>query len=149
MIGELSNLKSLNLSRLVLDDMSFIKSLSLTSLDIRYTKIKDYSDIKYLEKLEFLMMVNCNVTNIDFLENKQELKTLILDDNNISDISIIGTLSNLEGLTISNNCIEDMSPLLDCISLRRIDLCNNKINHAIPLEGLEHIDLKGNPIVSQ
>ncbi len=125
---DLSGIKSVNLSKNRLCDISGLKYLTgLTNIDLSYnddlqdiqplsvlkklrildlssnTSIRDFSVLNDLTDLESLILYAVKISNIDFAANLPKLKNLNLENClNLSKISIVRQLKNLESLNISS-----------------------------------------------
>ena len=103
-IKDLKNLKALDLSYMVFDDISGLPSLSLLEkLNLSYCHVKnDFSVLKQLTKLKYLNLCNSNVANIDFLANLNALTELnIASCADIVNFQAISNLGKLKSLTMS------------------------------------------------
>lgn len=107
-IGNLVNLKRLDLTNCELEDISFVKNLyQIQSLDLQQNNIRDISALEKLTNLNYLCLDFNKIENIDKLKNLTNLNYLYLQENNIKDMNVIGKLSNLSNLYITSNYIED------------------------------------------
>ncbi|PLX01946.1 MAG: hypothetical protein C0594_12400, partial [Marinilabiliales bacterium] len=133
-IGELYNLRSLNLS------VTTVKYLPVS--------------IKNLNALLELILSRNSLTKIpEELIYLQELKYLDLSDNRVTDIpAYIKELKSLEKLNLANNKIETISPEIGELSnLRELNLNNNKIQILPPeighLAKLNRLDISQNYLI--
>ncbi|MFX1314164.1 MAG: TIR domain-containing protein [Promethearchaeota archaeon] len=99
-------------------------------LDLSNQGIRDISEIKGLEKISNLRILNLNknqITEIKGLDNLRILETLSLENNNISEIKGLDNLTLLENLLLSGNNISEIKGLGNLTSLKRIELRDNPV----------------------
>lgn len=94
-----------------------------------YVEIDDLSCISDYEKLIYLDISGCNVTELNFTNNMNNLKTLIIKDTKIENISQITNLSELEVIDLTNCNINDYKCLLSCKNLKYVYLNEDQINY--------------------
>ena len=100
------NLQTLRLSNYVIEDnMSSIKNLG--------------------NKLDYLVLNNCKITEISGLENKTNLTILNLVNNKIQKIQGLENLKQLKELDLSGNQIKDITPLAVNSALTKLNLRGN------------------------
>ncbi|MDR1471696.1 MAG: leucine-rich repeat domain-containing protein [Synergistaceae bacterium] len=81
----------------------------------------------------------------------EKLRVLSLDGNPISNFEPLAFLREIEGLSLANIGISDLSWARRMFGLKILDLRDNKITDASPLydlQGLDDLDLRGNPIMA-
>lgn len=86
------------------DDIDFLKNnknLKKLSLLMINSEIKKIDELKDLENLEELNLVEAHIENIDFFSNLKNLKKLSIRYSDIKDWSGLSKLTNLEELEIS------------------------------------------------
>ena len=149
---KLENLRSLNISGIGLDNISFLKNAGkleslvaeenaikdvtplaeLKSLRVLYldrNSISDISALKDLVSLEELLLYKNNIENIDALKDKKYLYRLMLNDNlGLKNIDALKAVPNISSIDISNTLVTDISSLKDAKYLYYIALKNTKIN---------------------
>ncbi len=106
------------------------KKDGLLTLDLSWKKIENISDIKGLNTL----------TNLEVLN---------LWNNRITEIKGLDALTNLEVLNLRNNKIKVIKGLDNLQKLRRLDLANNVISHVESFkykENLRTFSYTGNPL---
>lgn len=147
---EILELQSLSLSRMSIDDYSYLKHLkNLTSLDLSFGKIQDSDTdvLLNLDKLENLNLEGCNsITNFNFVCKLTNIKIINLSRLAIKDISFLENLNltklylidsflmdtktlsgfkELEELDLNGSCsIDDLSFLKKFVKLRKLNLHN-------------------------
>ena len=161
-LGQLINLRSLNLSRTTVTDLAPIRNLTeLVDVDISHTKILDLSPLKYSDKLEKLKVDHTEVSDISIIQKMPmlhyldasatpvadftpiattlELLQLNLEGSAISDLSPLGNLAQLTELNISSTSIKDVSSLKGLTALGTLDLDSTRIANIESLGGLEKL----------
>lgn len=86
-IDENENVTGLNLYRLAISDLSFLKDLNcMTHLDLSYNQISDISPLKELNALTYLQIENNQISDISPLRNLKKLEYLSLVSNPITQV---------------------------------------------------------------
>ncbi|BCR36703.1 immunoglobulin-like domain-containing protein [Mariniplasma anaerobium] len=125
---EISNIISLDLSHLNIQDIDFIQQFtSLVSLDLSYNDIYDLDFMDSLDQLEDLNVDTNHIdyTDISVLTNNNVLKSLNLSNNIVQDLSFLDGLTHLENLNLNNNIIYDLSTIGSLPSLLLLDVSDN------------------------
>ena len=78
--------------------------------------------------LTYIVLINCNIENLDMFFCCTNLTKLILSRNKIIVLTGINVLSKLEVLYLDHNLISDIFPISDLTHLRKLNLAYNKIN---------------------
>ena len=149
---KLENLKSLNLSGIGLDNISFLKNSgkleslvaeenaikdltplaelkSLRTLYLDRNNISDITALKDLVSLEELLLYKNNIENVDALKDKKYLYRLMLNDNlGLKNIDALKDVPNISSIDISNTSVTDISALKDAKYLYYIALKDTKIS---------------------
>ena len=149
---KLENLRSLNISGIGLDNISFLKNArkleslvaeenaikdvtplaELKSLRVLYldrNSISDISALKDLVNLEELLLYKNNIENVDALKDKKYLYRLMLNDNlGLKNIDALKDVPNISSIDISNTSVTDISALKDAKYLYYIALKDTKIS---------------------
>ena len=149
--GKLVNLKNLIISSLSLQNSFKVltKCKKLESLDLRNSKITDYSFLQELIELKNLYLSNNQISDYSAFEKLIGLQSLYLSNCQISDIRFLEKLIGLQSLSLSSNQISNVRSLEKLIELRSLDLRNNKISDIRFLEkiiGLRTLYLSNNQI---
>lgn len=149
-LGQLYNLKSLNLSKTKVTDLSPIRNLTeLTDLNLSATKIEDITALRYSSKLTNLAINNTAVTDISVIENMPELQQLNVGEinlisynplqhaeklqrlnlkgSNLSNLQALDSLQDLVELNLSNTPVINLSSLTALQNLKVLKLDSNKI----------------------
>ncbi len=161
-LGQLVNLRSLNLSHTTVTDLAPIRNLTeLVDVDIAHTKIRDLSPLKYSDKLEKLKIDHSEVSDISIIQkmpllryldacatpitdftpitSTSELLQLNVEATGISDLSPLTSLTLLTELNLSSTPVQDVSPLKGLTALGTLDLDSTRIANIEPLGGLENL----------
>ena len=149
---KLENLRSLNISGIGLDNISFLKNAgkleslvaeenaikdltplaelkSLRTLYLDRNNISDITALKNLASLEELLLYKNNIENVDALKDKKYLYRLMLNDNlGLKNIDALKDVPNISSIDISNTLVTDISSLKDAKYLYYIALKNTKIS---------------------
>lgn len=111
--------------------------------------INDFDKLSGLSKSKItkLLIVDCNMTNINFVTSIVNLSFLSVSNNDIDDISPVAALKHLRILRASNNLITDVSVLRGS-KIHTLLLRSNRIKHMgqINLANLKHLDIRSNDI---
>lgn len=109
------------------------------------SKINGIEKIKNLTGLDYLRLINCNITDISWISSLTNLKYLNLENNKISNISYLSTLENIDmkvtsgnsftqyTFSLKNNNISDITPLATAIgtdgkiNYTSLDISNNTL----------------------
>lgn len=107
LIGSLTNLKTLNLSRCSLSTLSGLETAAaLTELDASVNSISDLSPLSGCTGL----------TKLD------------LHQNAVTGAAALRTVSGLTWLDLNSNALKDFSPISGCGSLQYLDVSNNSLS---------------------
>jgi Leucine-rich repeat (LRR) protein len=159
-LGQLSNLRSLNLSGTGVADLTPIRNLTeLVNLDIAGTRVRDLSPLKYASKIQKLNISKTSISDITVVERMPDLqeldlsessvvnltalwqltqvKTLYLQGNKISALGNMDKLAQLAELNLSRTHVQDLTPLRNLKQLRVLNLDSTRVNDLSPLKELE------------
>lgn len=149
---KLENLRSLNISGIGLDNISFLKNAgkleslvaeenaikdltplaelkSLRTLYLDRNNISDITALKDLASLEELLLYKNNIENVDALKDKKYLYRLMLNDNlGLKNIDALKDVPNISSIDISNTSVTDITALKDAKYLYYIALKDTKIS---------------------
>lgn len=149
-ILKLSELKTLDASRINAYDMDFVENLSkLEHLNISHNCIIHIPPLVDLILLKYFDAGHNQIEKIDGLKYLSSVKTLKINNNNIEDIEPLSNLFNLHSLDARVNVIEKILPLQRLKFLRYLNLASNKIVNVSPLwllSGLAELDIQSNHI---
>lgn len=149
---KLENLRSLNISGIGLDNISFLKNAgkleslvaeenaikdltplaelkTLRTLYLDRNNISDITALKDLVSLEELLLYKNNIENVDALKDKKYLYRLMLNDNlGLKNIDALKDVPNISSIDISNTSVTDITALKDAKYLYYIALKDTKIS---------------------
>ena len=136
-----------------LDENCNIKSLNLRGHFNCALKIKDFSPLFRLNKLEILDIHFTDITNISFLKNIKNLNELHLysiSKKTIIDSTPISYLEKLEVLELIYTNINNFSFLKNTNQIKKLEFNGNikNYNHISNLEKLEILSLRGERLSS-
>jgi len=139
--------KEFRVSFTLLDEFVTIKGKKWyvydSELDLYESGIGDISEIKGLENLtnlQLLQLQENGIEEIKGLENLTNLKRLYLLDNSITEIKGLENLTNLEVLNLSSNEIKVIKGLENLTELRVLRLRWNNISKIKGLENLTKLE---------
>ena len=113
-----SNLESIHIENIHLDDLSFLEQLSvLYELVIKNSGVSDISALSRFEDIDTLTISNGNVTDISCLENLYNLYAVDLSYNSITDASALSDKPNLSTIYLNNNNLTELPDFSGCESL--------------------------------
>lgn len=151
-LRQLKNLTVLKLSEIQINE-DFIKSLhlfgKLEMLELNNCQLRDISFLKELENIKYLSLNNNYINNIEALKYLKKSININLDNNHVNDISDLKTLPELKILSLNRNLIERIEPITEIKQLQHLELSNNKIKEVRALATLlelRNLDLRNNPI---
>ncbi len=116
-------------------DLSVIANLTnLESLQMAGVVVDDLSPLAKLDRLMSLTLYNGDQPlDLTPLANLTNLQALTLRNNKITDLSPLAGMSNLRYLDLEGNQITDVSPLAGLTGLERLYLIDNPISDFSPL----------------
>ena len=173
LLGELTNLRSLQAVNLGIVDLSLLSGLTqltwlsipnnpvadlsplrdmtrLWSLDVSGTAVSDLSPLSQFD-LRSLDVGRTSVTLDDVLglPRSRQLRTLGIVALGLEDISALSEFVALESLNLMDNRVQDLSPLSGLAHLRWLHLANNNVSDIGGISGLSALstlDLRGNEL---
>ena len=149
-LGLLTSLTSLDLRGSKVIDISALSNLTnLIDLDLNNTQVKDIGGLSNLTTLINLDLSNTQVKDISVLSNLTNLKYLRLNDTQVKDISVLSNLTNLNALRLNDTQVKDISALSNLIKLTVLHLNGTQVNDISALSNLRNLgilDLSRNEI---
>lgn len=114
-------------------------------------KVKNLSDLKYMNFLETLTITDCDAKDFSFISSLTNLRELTITDASVSQdaMALIGALPHLEKLTVSNCGVTSVAPLAKATSLIYLDASNNTIRNIDALKNLtklQELNLQHNTV---
>lgn len=114
-------------------------ALGVTSLDLRYKGISNFTGLNHFSNLTHLDLSFNRVQDLGFLADMSNLTELNLWGNQIKDISVLAGLSNLSSLSLGQNQIKSIRALSGLTNLTHLDLAGNQISNIGSLAGLTRL----------
>lgn len=113
-VANLTNLESLQMAGLIIDDLSAVAGLDkLISLTLfNGEQPLDLSPLAGLTNLQALTLRNNQISDLTPLSGLSKLRYLDLEGNQITDVTPLAGLTGLERLFLTDNPISDYSPLV-------------------------------------
>jgi Leucine-rich repeat (LRR) protein len=150
-LGELTRLKSLNLSHTQIDDLSPIRNLTdLTEINLSDTRVHDLSPLKYSSNMIKLNINKTEVSDITIVQKMPALQYLDIGNTQISDFTPIITLTQLHFLNAEGSALSDLRVLGRLDLLAELNISATAIRDLVPLQVLKNItalDLDSTAIV--
>jgi Leucine-rich repeat (LRR) protein len=118
-----------------------------TKLAIQNAKLTNIYPLRFLLKLETVVLDGNYISDISSIVELPNLYHLNLIDNRLKSVSGIERLTNIRELFLGINLIEDISPLKIMSNLRMLGLKSNRITDIEPLKSLTklvQLNLSGN-----
>lgn len=141
-LGELSNLKTLNLSGSGITDLTPIRNLTgLVELDVSDTQVPDLTPLKYSDKLQRLMVTNTPVNDISILEKMPNLRSLDIGGTGVLDISGLAAIDSLKYLHMDAAPVSDLTPLSSIEGLVELIASRTLVRDLTPLSGLKKLEV--------
>jgi len=151
-LAQLTNLKSLNLSKTSIDDLNPIRNLTeLVELDLSYTKIKDLLPLKYSSKLVKLNLTQTEVADISVIQKMPKLQYLELSAAPVADFLPLASLGELVHLNLEATKITSLAPLENLVQLTDLVVSGTPVQDLTSLKGLKALktlDLDSTRIVN-
>jgi Leucine-rich repeat (LRR) protein len=111
-LGQLSNLRVLNLSNTAITDLSPVRNLTeLQELNLSGTKVSDISALRYSDKLVKFNINNTSVADIAVIEKMSKLEQLEVEKTAIADFTPLGNLTELQLLNVRDTKITTLTPI--------------------------------------
>ncbi|MEE1944177.1 leucine-rich repeat domain-containing protein [Pedobacter sp. KR3-3] len=142
-------LSALNINSNLISDCSFLAHLrKLRSANISNNPISSYPDVIDQENLFSFAASNIPAFKTGIFKSLNKLAYLILENCGLTDIHFLENVRAVSTLNLANNQIADVLPLQRLRFAKHIDLSSNLIDSVIALSNfsdLEYLDLRGNP----
>ena len=138
---KLDNIRSLNISGIGFDNISFLKSaVKLESLIAEKNAIKDLSPLAELKTLRTLYLDRNDIRDISPLKNLDNLEELLLYKNNLEDISVLAGKKYLYRLMLNENLgLKDISALKTVDHLASLDISDTGVKDITPLNNHKYL----------
>jgi len=91
------------------------------------------------DKINWLVLEHCQLTNVDDLKNLKQLTKLSLGYNKLTDVKGLETLTQLTSLYLDENSLNDVKGLEKLTQLTRLSLWHNELTDVKGLEKLTQL----------
>jgi len=145
-LGELVNLRSLNIYSMEISDISELATLTgLQDLFVQNTQISDVEPLKNLKKLRYLDIHGSkNLKNIDALSELSNLKFLEISRcRQIKDVKPVYELSDLESLYMNDTEVSSLSGIENLKKLTTLSIEGTRINDISAIYGIAGLTYLG------
>ncbi|MEG2893304.1 MAG: leucine-rich repeat domain-containing protein, partial [Clostridium sp.] len=139
-ISGLKSLKILDIEYCNIDDLKFLYGLDkLEEINININPVSNVEVLNQLENLKIINAGNCNIKRIkiDRLRNLEELN---LSGNEVSDLNQLQQLQKIKKLNLSRNPIEKIEMLKNLKTLNSLYIDECKIKDISPVKGLDQLE---------
>lgn len=150
-IGDLTQLESLEYScYLPSEPTELAKLTQLTSLSLSYAldadETPEYLDIlSKLDNLQELDLSNCEIENVDFINNKKLISTLNLESAQLTDLTCLKEFINLESLILEDTDSLETLAGIEKLPIKYLDISNSEVEDISALSSissLEYLNIK-------
>ncbi|CAL6076587.1 Conserved_hypothetical protein [Hexamita inflata] len=119
-------------------EIKFVDIISVKCLNLN--KCTNFSFQRAPTQLLYLTLNDCNITDLEGLQQFKQLKKFELIKNTlITSIKQVYSLTNLLSLTINNTYINNLVGIKQLSKLQYIDLCDNCIVSIEPVKSLQYL----------
>ncbi|MDU6522156.1 leucine-rich repeat domain-containing protein, partial [Clostridium sp.] len=147
LLGNMSNLEKLNLSRTNLNDITVLSNLSkLKELILSSNNnLVNITPLKNLKNMEMLNLDSTPISDLTPLSNLSELKELKINETNVSVLKGLENLTKLEYLSINKgsnyNKVTDLTPLSNLIQMKKLYVSGNSIKNVTALSNMTEMNI--------
>ena len=123
-----------------LQDLKYFSSLK--EISIAFQRELDFNTIpeELYKRIEIVDIYACDLEDISFLGNFENLRVVYISTNKIYDLSPLKGKSKLAYLDFSWNEVDNLTPLSSLNSLKWLSAYGNKISDLTPLSGLTNLE---------
>lgn len=144
-LGQLVNLKLLNLAETHVADLTPIRNLTeLVELNLSRTKILDLSPLRYSNKLLRLNINHTEIRSVSVLEKMPHMQNLEMQATHVFDFEPVSNLRELLNLDLEGSLISDLSPITGLDQLLELNISKTHVQDlslAMGLKSLKILDL--------
>ena len=142
MLGNLKNLKVLDISETEVSDISVLSNMpELEELYIYNTKVSDISVLRNLKKLKIVEVSFTEINDISALSDMPELEELYLSGTKINDISVLGNATQMRALAINGTEVSDISVLSNMPMLEELYIGGINVSEISVLENHTQLEI--------
>jgi len=139
-LGQLTNLKMLNLAETNVADLTPIRNLTeLVELNISRTKVFDLTPLKYASKLARLNINRTEIRSVAILEKMPAMQNLEMREAHVIDFEPVSFLTGLANLDLSGTQVPSLSPLSELTQLVELNISKTPIQDLTPLKGFTNL----------
>lgn len=139
-LGQLTNLRLLNLSGTSVEDLTPIRNLTeLVELDLSSTRVFDLSPLRYASKLARLNISNTEVRSVAILERMTALQNLEMRNSHVFDFTPLSFLTELVNLDLKKTLISDLQPIQGLSKLMELNISRTNLQDISPLRSLSSL----------
>jgi Leucine-rich repeat (LRR) protein len=139
-LGQLTNLRSLNLSGTGVADLTPIRNLTeLVNLDIAGTGVSDLSPLKYASKIKKLNISKTPISDVTIVERMPELEELDLSESSVVSLTALWQLTQVKILDLHGNKISILGNMDKLVQLAELNLSRTQIQDLTPLRNLKQL----------
>lgn len=139
-LGQLINLRLLNLSGTNVSDLTPIRNLTeLVELDLTRTKVFDLSPLRYAAKLARLNINETEVRSVAVLEKMTAMQNLEMQGTHVFDFEALSFLTRLVNLDLRNTQLTSLAPIAELSTLMELNVSKTNIQDLTPVTGLENL----------
>ncbi len=140
--GDLSGVKSLNLTQAKLDELDpcvFPFLRKMTGLYLGPGRIEDLGLLKHAVSLTSLRASMNPIKKLEGLEGLTKLDRVDLGHTKVTDLKPLAKLVNITDLQLDDTPVSDLSPLKGLAKLERLSVQRTQVKDLSPLKGLKQL----------
>ena len=139
-LGQLRNLKLLNLSGTNVSDLTPIRNLTeLVELDLSKTKVFDLTPLKYSVKLARLDISDTEIRSLAVLEKMVAMENLEMQNSHVFDFEPLSYMTALINLNVRNTQLTSLAPMTNLAALMELNVSKTNIQDLAPVSGLKNL----------
>lgn len=117
-------------------DLSPLRDLDLSSIDLSYTGVSDLAMLARLTSLQLLNLSSTRVSDLSPLSRLTSLQSLNLSETLVSDLTPLAGLTSLQSLDLSATQVSELAPMSRLTSLQSLNLIATQVDDLGALAGL-------------
>lgn len=139
-LGQLTNLKLLNLSGTNVADLTPIRNLTeLIELNLSGTKIFDLLPLRYSGKMLRLNINHTEIRSVEVLEKMPQMQNLEMQATHVIDFTPVSNLAGLLNLDMEGTQITELSPIAALDQLIALNISKTFIRDLKGIKGLMNL----------
>lgn len=141
-LGQLVDLRELNLSNTTLTDLSPLRNLTeLVELNLSNSKIEDISALRYSDKLVKFNINNTAVREISVFEKMTKLQSLEMSNTQVVDFAPLSNLVELKNLNLKNTQMQSLASLETLTNMIELNASGTMVDNLSPLSALKNLTI--------